>query len=642
MGHVLNETIQDILVRHARMEGKNACWVRGTDHASIATEAKVVNRLAEQGIKKTDLTREEFLKYAWEWKEEHGGIILKQLRRLGASCDWDRTAFTMDPIRSESVMKVFCDLYDKGLIYRGLRMVNWDPKAQTALSNIEVIYKEENSKLYYLKYYVVDQDAVRPSGEEGEVLVSNVRRIGLRTVDLDCSDIREGTDSGKFLFRINYTPIYVRGVNWVPLDPIPSRQAGLLKDVLPMMSDLNANMVRIWGGGVYEPDAFYDWCDENGVMVWQDFMMACTVPPQDDGFAAKMAEEVRFQVLRLRDHASLVLWAGDNENDQAGSWTLAPRHRDPNTNRITREVIPNVLKEFDVTRPYLPSSPFVSRDAFAGRSKPSEDHLWGGERGWWKTDYYVKTPYWFCSEGGSHAVPCRKSMERMMGLEEAARPWTNPDAATWRDLEWNDPWHLHATCPFLDRKIDPFFRNNHVTRQCAALWGEVPRHDLDLFIAQSQTAQAESIKFQVELFRSEKIERRGGYIVWNLRDGWPTLSDAICDYYGERKKSYFALKRAFQDVLVMVTEDGALRVLNDTLKPVGGHVKVVEAKDGRMIFEGPFEVESNGSNTLTRLHWDGQGLYRIEWTSDAGNGKNHYLHGEPPFAWNDYCRWTDQ
>ena len=156
MGHMLNNTIQDILVRRARMEGKNACWVPGTDHASIATEAKVVKKLAEQGIKKSDLTREQFLEHAWEWTHEHGGIILKQLRRLGASCDWDRTAFTMDEKRSESVIKVFVDLYNKGLIYRGLRMVNWDPKAQTALSNEEVIYREEHSKLYHLKYYVAD------------------------------------------------------------------------------------------------------------------------------------------------------------------------------------------------------------------------------------------------------------------------------------------------------------------------------------------------------------------------------------------------------------------------------------------------------------------------------------------------------
>ena len=171
MGHMLNNTIQDILIRKARLDGKNACWVPGTDHASIATEAKVVNKLAQQGIKKSDLTREEFLKHAWDWTEEHGGIILKQLRKLGASCDWDRTAFTMDEKRSESVLKVFVDLYEKGYIYRGLRMVNWDPKAQTVLSTEEVIYREEKSKLYHLKYYVADAD-VNPvvlTGAEDEV-----------------------------------------------------------------------------------------------------------------------------------------------------------------------------------------------------------------------------------------------------------------------------------------------------------------------------------------------------------------------------------------------------------------------------------------------------------------------------------------
>ena len=173
MGHVLNETIQDILVRRARMEGKNACWVPGTDHASIATEAKVVARLADRGIKKSDLTREQFLEHAWEWTREHGGIILSQLRSLGASCDWDRTAFTMDDVRSKSVIHVFVDLYRKGLIYRGVRMVNWDPKALTALSDEEVVYKEEHTKLYYMKYRVAEDDGTGATGEEGEVIHSD-------------------------------------------------------------------------------------------------------------------------------------------------------------------------------------------------------------------------------------------------------------------------------------------------------------------------------------------------------------------------------------------------------------------------------------------------------------------------------------
>jgi valyl-tRNA synthetase len=167
MGHILNNTIQDILIRRARMKGKNACWVPGTDHASIATEAKVVAKLASQGIKKTDLTREEFLKHAWEWTHEHGGIILEQLKKLGASCDWDRTCFTMDEIRSKSVIRAFCHLYDKGKIYRGVRMVNWDPQALTALSDEEVIYKEQEGKLYYLRYKI--------EGEDGYAVVATTR-----------------------------------------------------------------------------------------------------------------------------------------------------------------------------------------------------------------------------------------------------------------------------------------------------------------------------------------------------------------------------------------------------------------------------------------------------------------------------------
>lgn len=167
MGHMLNNTIQDALIRRARLQGKNACWVPGTDHASIATEAKVVTKLQSEGIRKTDLTREEFLKHAWAWTEKHGGIILKQLRKLGASCDWERTAFTMDELRSESVIKVFVDLFNKNLIYRGVRMVNWDPKALTALSDEEVIYKEEHGKLYYLRYKI--------EGENGYAVVATTR-----------------------------------------------------------------------------------------------------------------------------------------------------------------------------------------------------------------------------------------------------------------------------------------------------------------------------------------------------------------------------------------------------------------------------------------------------------------------------------
>lgn len=178
MGHMLNNTIQDILVRRARMQGKNALWVPGTDHASISTETKVIGKLAAEGIKKTDLTREEFLSHAWEWTEKHGGIILQQLRKLGASCDWDRTAFTMDEKRSASVEKVFIDLFDKGLIYRDLRMVNWDPQNRTAISDDEVFFVEEQSKLYYLRYYLAEEPA-QLDAPEGSVVHTDAEGLSL-------------------------------------------------------------------------------------------------------------------------------------------------------------------------------------------------------------------------------------------------------------------------------------------------------------------------------------------------------------------------------------------------------------------------------------------------------------------------------
>jgi len=477
-------------------------------------------------------------------------------------------------------------------------------------------------------------------GAGGETLASDVRRIGLRTIELEYDDRKLPERPGRFLIKVNEQPIYVRGVNWVPLDPIPSAQKAHLKDVLPLLADLNANLVRVWGGGVYEPEEFFDWCDANGVMVWQDFMFACAIPPQDDDFAARFRAEALAVVLRLRNHASLTLWAGDNENDVASHWSLWNLQRDPNTSRISREMIPNLLKEYDVTRPYLPSSPYISKEAFAKQVEPAEEHLWDGPRGWWKTDYYTKNPCWFCSEGGAHAVPARRTLERMMGKAAAERPWKNPDVAKWEDLDWTDEWRYRSTCPELNPKTDPWNRNDIILRQCAALFGDVPRHDLDLFIAQSQSAQAESVKFQVETFRAQKFVGKGGFVVWNLHDGWPTLSDAITDYYGEKKKAYGVLKASYRNVLVMVAEDGRLLALNETLKPVKGKVKVVEAKDGKTVFEGAFEIASNGRAEVTKLAWQGQGLFRITWTSDAGDGANHYLHGEPPFTWADYSAWT--
>ena len=485
--------------------------------------------------------------------------------------------------------------------------------------------------------------AIELVAADGAVLARDTRRIGIRTVALEYDDRKLPERPGRFLFKVNGEPIYIRGVDWIPLDPIPSRQKAQLGRTLPMMADLNCNLVRVWGGGVYEPDEFFDWCDENGVLVWQDFMMACTLPPMNDDFAKAIEKEVRAIVIRHRNHPSIALWAGDNENDLAGGWGLGRKlMRDPNANRITRKTIPDVLNEYDVTRPYLPSSPYVSTAAFKGEVEPCEDHLWNGPRAWWKTAYYTNNACWFCSEGGAHALPARSTIEKMIPAEDIGRIWSNPDAKDWRKLDWTPQWRYRATCPNLEPGAYPWNRNELILKQTAALFGDVPRHDLDLFIAQSQSAQVEGIKFQVELFRSQKFTKKGGFVVWNLRDGWPTISDAVCDSFGTRKKSYYALKAAYRNVLPIVTEDRRLVVVNDGLAPAKGRVTVVEAATGATVLEKDYEAPANGILELARLSWDGQGLFRIAYTADGETFRTHYLHGEPPFRWSDYAAWTKE
>ena len=478
-------------------------------------------------------------------------------------------------------------------------------------------------------------------GVDGAVLAKHECKVGIRTVQLEYADRKLPEQPGRFLFRVNGEPIYVRGVNWVPLSPIPSEQERLLGEVLPMVADLNCNLVRVWGGGVYEPDAFFDWCDRNGVMVWQDFMMGCSVPPQDDEFAKTIRDEAMAVVLRLRGHPSLVLWAGDNENDLSAGWGLGEQNRpDPNSNRITREVLPRIVREYDVMRPYLPSSPFVSAEAFAGAAEPSEAHLWGGPRAYWKHPYYTNSACWFCSEGGSHALPSRRSLERMMPAEDVLKPWANPAVDDCRKLAWTPQWIYRATNPYLDMdKWGLVHRNDHVLKQAGALFGDVERHDIDTLVAQTQASQAESIKFQVELFRSQKFQKKGGFVVWNLRDGWPTISDAICDWYGAKKKSYHALKAAYRNVLPIVTEDRRLVVVNDMLVVAQGALKVVEVATGETVVEKDFSAPANGVLDLVPVTWSGQGMFVIDYTICGETFRTHYLHGEPPFAWSDYARW---
>jgi beta-mannosidase len=239
-------------------------------------------------------------------------------------------------------------------------------------------------------------------------------------------------------------------------------------------------------------------------------------------------------------------------------------------------------------------------------------------------------------------LPARSTIEKMIPADDVARIWSNPDAKEWKKLDWMPQWRYRATCPYLEPNVYPWFRNDLILKQTSALFGDVPRHDLDLFIAQSQSAQAEAIKFQVELFRSQKFTKKGGFVVWNLRDGWPTISDAVCDSFGTKKKSYFALKTAYRDVLPIVTEDRRLVIVNDLLAPAKGHVKLTEARTGKVVLELDYEAAPNAVTDLAPVAWDGQGLFIIGYTANGEMFRTHYLHGEPPFKWSDYAEWTKE
>lgn len=477
-------------------------------------------------------------------------------------------------------------------------------------------------------------------GTDGTVLARDARKLGARTIELVRDDVYGKDRPGQFLFKVNGEPCYVRGSNWVPLDALHGRDEQHLIPTLELWKDLNCNMVRVWGGGVYEPDAFFDWCDANGVMVWQDFMTGCGVFPQDDDYARATREEVLAVVQRHRNHPSLALWSGNNENDGAFSWFVGSKlHRDPNLDRNSRRTIPDVLYEYDLTRPYLPSSPYYSPDVFAGRAQPSEDHLWGA-RAYYKVPYYTNSPCWFASEMGYHGCPNLESLKKMMTPAHVA-PWTQITGEDpHRDFHWNDEWQLKAcNMSLLPGAMRHGTRNNLMTNQLKIMFGAVP-HDVETFVEQSQTVQAEAMKTFCELFRSRKFTRFNGLVWWNVRDGWPIISDAVVDYYGGKKKAYYALRNVQYDQLVMLGDDHAAWAVNDRRYPVKGHATFTDKVRGKVLFDADYEVAANAKTKLADIPFEGQGLIEIRYTADGESHANHFLYGEPPFKWDDVKAWT--
>jgi len=541
------------------------------------------------------------------------------------------------PFRYLGNMTVRASLSRKGKspVEASCRLNGYFPKLALNVGNADLWWPAGMGEpaLYDAKIDIADS--------AGKILASHSEKIGIRTIVLERDDVYGPDRPGQFLFRVNGEPCYVRGSNWVPLDSFHGRDGQFLVPTLEMWTDLNCNMVRVWGGGVYEPDEFFDYCDAHGIMVWQDFMTGCSVFPQSDEYAKATEEEIRAIVLRYRNRASLALWSGNNENDGAFRWQLGKLGRDPNLDRNSRRTIPNVLYEFDVTRPYLPSSPYYSEDVHKGLAKPSENHLWGA-RAYYKVPFYTNSPCWFASEMGYHGAPNRASIEKMM-TKGCVYPWKGKPDAFVKDhktLDWNDEWRLKASNPFLTKGGGLWWRNDLMTNQIRIMFGGVDT-DLDTFIAQSQTVQAEAMKTFCEMFRSRKFTRFNGLIWWNVRDGWPQLSDAVVDYYGGKKLAYYALKNAQRNQIVCVVDDHTAWAVNDEMRPVKGRASFSDKATGAVYFTREFEIPANGKLELGKVPFKGQGVVVIDAVLDGRPYRNHFLHGEPPFKWSEVRSWLD-
>ncbi len=485
-----------------------------------------------------------------------------------------------------------------------------------------------NAKLYDITLQILDCN--------GEALAEYREKLGLRTVKLRRTEITSDAKDGDFSFIVNGERIFIKGTNWVPLDALHSRDKQHLAKTMEMALDLNCNMLRCWGGNVYEDHDFFELCDRNGILVWQDFALACAAYPQDDEFKAQIHKEAESVIKKLRNHPSLALWSGNNEIDELyAEWT--PLKRDPNVcDRLSREVLPAAVRTFDPLRDYLPSSPYFGPELMAlgvPHSMKPEAHLWG-PRDNFKGPFYMSSNAHFVSEIGYHGCPNVESMKEMLDTDKL---WP------WRD---NDQWLTKAVRP-LPRQENYNYRIPLMANQISVLFEDIP-NNLEDFILASQISQAEALKFFIEKWRSEK-EFRSGILWWNLRDCWPIISDAIVDYYYRKKLAYTYVKTSQTDISAMITEaergNHKLMVVNDTPKSVSGRISVYDADSKSVLFQGAFEVSVNGVSTVSEISavdiasmW----LIRMDIDNSSTEYVNHYLAGPRPFCLEVYKKWLKQ
>jgi len=449
---------------------------------------------------------------------------------------------------------------------------------------------------------------------------------GIKKLALDRTSTTDANGNGEFCLKLNGERIFILGTNWVPADAYHSRDAELIPRILELVEDIGCNMVRCWGGNVYESDAFFDICDRRGILVWQDFAMACAYPPQDDEHCKHIEREARAVVRRLRQHACLALWSGDNEIDVC----LAMMGRNPNNNAITRSVLPGVLGEEDWVTPYIPSSPYIDEEAFkAGLNCLPENHPWG-PRDYYKGDYYKNVLCHFASEIGYHGCPSPESIGKFISPEKL---WPYKD---------NCEWRLHSTDPIVG--VDNFgYRVELMANQVKMLFGEIP-DNLDDFAFASQASQAEAMKFFIEMFRMGKW-RRTGIIWWNIRDGWPQFSDAVVDYYFRRKLAYDFIKRCQQPLMLALREPSHWRqelvACNDNGQEVEVEYTVVDVDTSEVLLQGRATARADAVTALGQIPVSDtrQRFYVITWNGTSCGVVNHYLAGSPAFDLGTYKDW---
>ncbi len=479
------------------------------------------------------------------------------------------------------------------------------------------------------------------------VLAERTDRVGIRKVVIERSEQTDAVwvsraaagdvarvdmppdPDGHFRFVVNGVPIMVKGANWVPLDAFHSRDAARVDDVVALFDDLGCNMIRCWGGSVYEDDHFFDLCDARGILVWQDFAFACCRYPQTESFLAQVQEEAQIVVEKLRNHPSLALWCGDNEVDMVYHSTGLS----PEANRISREVLPAVVHRCDPYRAYIPSSPYLS-PAAAGTSDPwshlPEQHLWG-PRGYFKSPFYTRHTANFIGEIGYHGCPNVSSVRRFVSPEHL---WP------WQD---NDEWQVHSVYHWRHRAISRD-RIALMANQVRELFGEIP-DELETFALASQITQAEAKKFFVESTRLRKWFT-SGILWWNVIDGWPQFSDAVVDYYFGKKLAYHYIWRVQRPVCMIIGDPGPGKYLpivvsNDTREEAKVAYRVWDADGEETIGEGAFAAPANENWQVGRIrtYASEQRLYLLEWTVDGERFGNHCLVGRPPFSLARYRGW---